>query len=65
MIGGLPVDHASVYARINGGNLIQLATERSDVVIDAQPTTAADARHPPGLPRAVRRVATRWSRGRW
>ena len=45
MIDGLPVDHASVYVRINGGNLIQLATERvATSSLDAQPAlTAADA----------------------
>ncbi len=45
-VDGLPVDHASVYVRINSGNLIQLATERvGPAVLDVQPSfTAADAR---------------------
>ena len=45
-VGGLPVEHASVYVRINSGNLIQLATERiGTAVLDVQPSfTAADAR---------------------
>jgi fibronectin type 3 domain-containing protein len=45
LVGGLAVDHATVYVRINSGNLIQLATERVGTsTLDAQPTlTAADA----------------------
>ena len=57
-IGGLAVDHASVYVRINSGNLIQLATERvgdDDARRPAALGVGRCPRHPPGLPRAVRR----------
>ncbi len=45
-VGGVPVEHASVYVRINGGNLIQLATERvGKASLSVEPTlTSADAR---------------------
>ncbi|PWB67554.1 MAG: hypothetical protein C3F15_17775, partial [Holophagae bacterium] len=44
-VGGMPVDHASVYVRINSGNLIQIATERVGTsTLDVRPAiTAEDA----------------------
>jgi len=42
--GGIPVDRASVYFRVNGGNLIQVATELvGHAVVDPRPTLSVSA----------------------
>ena len=57
--GGLPVERASVYVRINSGNLIQIASERIGTASAGRPAHTGSRRrerHPSGLPRSVRRL---------